>query len=278
MMMSKRWMIVGGLCGVLAASACGSTTAQSEALAATSESDLGDDGAGMHFHLIKQALDKVALRPDQKAIVESLASEAKTRREPVKAARVALMNALADQVAAGKIDRAALKPAMDQVSAAIEQTRPQDRTAFVRLHDLLTPTQRNQFVDALEAQFQGGHQHHGDGGGGGGGFGRLRAWAEDLKLTSDQRDQIRSAMKAQFQGQHQAHREEWGKAREAGRALIESFRQEQFAIPDNAPGAADPAHAAERMERLLSIATIAVPVLTPEQRNVAAQKLRAQHP
>ena len=58
------------------------------------------------------------------------------------------------RVQAGRVDRAALKPQLDALLAAIDKVRPSHRAAFVRLHDILDAKQRGQFVDALEAGVQ----------------------------------------------------------------------------------------------------------------------------
>src|SRR5262252_10064082 len=108
-----------------------------------------------HVNLIRQALAKVSLRADQQQQIDQLAAQAAIRHAPIQQARQALAGALADQVQAGAVDRTALKPRLDALQLAIEQSRPADRVALLALHHLLDPAQRNQFVDALEAQFRG---------------------------------------------------------------------------------------------------------------------------
>jgi Spy/CpxP family protein refolding chaperone len=220
-----------------------------------------------HLHFIREALSKVSLRPDQKQAVDQLTADAAARHAPIQQAREALASALADQVQAGAIDRAALQPKIDALVQAIEQARPAGQTALVRLHDLLDKGQRNQFVDALEAQF---HGHHGEGRGM-----KLRKWATDLNLTDAQRQQIHAAVQAQFQGQggDQGH----GKVgREGMRKLMESFRQDQFIIDPNAsPFTSDKVQ--HHVDKIVSVAAAALPILTPEQRAIAAQKLRTEH-
>ncbi len=251
--------------GAVALSACGGASVDAETAAAAQAGGSEDPPEVAHMRFIREALSKVALRPDQKAIVEQLGREADARHEPIRNARAALQAALADQVAAGKIDRAALKPQVDALLQAIDQSRAADRVALGRLHDVLDKTQRNQFVDAIEDQFHRGRPEHG-------GM-RAKRWASDLNLTDQQRDQIRASIQAKFQGDRDAMREQFHKMREQGKAMLESFRQDQFTPDANAP-----IFSKDKLERgvgkMIDLAEAAIPVLTPEQRAIAALKIR----
>jgi Spy/CpxP family protein refolding chaperone len=260
---SKR-VVWGSLVAALAVAACGSS-AESEAAAQAGLSE--DPPEVAHAGFIREALAKVSLRADQKPLVEQLGREAEARHEPIRKARMDLQGAIADEVAAGKIDRAALKPQIDALLGAIDQSRAADRVALGRLHDILDKDQRGQFVDALESHFgRGGHGH--------GGPGNARRWASDLNLSDQQRDQIRAALHAKFQGQRDAMKEQWKATREQGRQMLESFRQDQFTPAPNAVFGRDKLE--HGVTRMIDLADAAVPLLTPEQRAIAAQKLRTQ--
>jgi Spy/CpxP family protein refolding chaperone len=101
----------------------------------------------------------------------------------------------------------------------------------------------------------------------------MKRWASDLNLTDQQRDQIRASIQAKFQGDHDAMREQFHKMREQGKAMLESFRQDQFTPDANAP-----IFGRDKLERgigkMMDVAEAAIPVLTPEQRAIAAQKIR----
>jgi Spy/CpxP family protein refolding chaperone len=251
--------------------ACASR-AEAEGVASAQAAGVAEDPPEVaHLHFIREALSKVSLRPDQKQAVDQLATDAATRHAPIKAARQALVGALADQVQAGAIDRTALQPKVDALVQAIQQSLPAGQASMMKLHDLLDKTQRNQFVDALEAEF---HGHHGGPGGGEGRGMRLRKWATDLNLTDQQREQIHAAVKAQFQGQEggKGH----GKGGHEGRQMLESFRQDQFTVdPSASPFTPDKIQ--HHVDRIVSLAAAAVPILTPEQRAIAAQKIRTEH-
>jgi len=104
--------------------------------------------------LFGQALGDVPLTASQRQVIEGLATGAETRHAEARVAGQDLMNTLAAQVEAGQIDRAALQPKIDALSAAMQKAQPADRAAFEQLHAILTPEQRSAFVDAVEAHAQ----------------------------------------------------------------------------------------------------------------------------
>jgi len=71
-------------------------------------------------------------------------------------------------------------------------------------------------------------------------------------------------------------KDQWRAAREQGKQMLESFRQDQFA-----PSADASLFGRDKIERgvgkMIDLAEVAVPLLTPEQRAMAAQKIRARH-
>jgi Spy/CpxP family protein refolding chaperone len=270
--MKRRMTILwasGLLLGAGVLGGCGSSADAETLTAAQAEmsQDPGPAGIG-HFRLIREALSHVTLRPDQQIEIDKLAADAEARHADVKKAREALHAAIADQVQAGRIDRAALKPQMDALLAAVEKVRPLDRAAFVRLHDILDAKQRGAFVDAMEAAHKERMDHHG-------GRHGMRKWAADLNLTDAQRDQIKSALHTRFAGQREGMREQWHAVREQGKQLLESFRQDQFTLDANSPVLFSRDRIEHGAAKILDAAEAAVPVLTPEQRAAAAAKIRA---
>src|SRR6266536_6159799 len=128
---SKR-LVWGVLVGAVAVAGCGSN-AETEAAAA--QGGLNEEPPEVaHVGFLREALGAVSLRADQRPLVEQLANDAQARHQTIKQARQALRSALADQVQAGTVDRAALKPPIDALLAAIEQSRAADRAALLKLH------------------------------------------------------------------------------------------------------------------------------------------------
>jgi Spy/CpxP family protein refolding chaperone len=182
------------------------------------------------------------------------------------------MLALADQVEKGTIDKTALQPKIDRIVADLEKGRPEDQAALARMHAILDSEQRNAFVDALEARFKG--KHHGEHGHKGkmGGFMAMKQLAEDLKLTDEQKSQIKDTLKSSHEG-HSFR--EMHKQMGEGKKALEAFRADKV----DANAAAPPpdqlrARAAIGSSRIIGIAEKVLPILTPEQRKLAAEKLR----
>ena len=236
--------------------------------------------------LVGDALSQVPLRPDQRSEIEKLAADAETRHEASRKAHQDLMVTVADQVERGSIDRTALQPKIDAAVTAAEQTRPQDRAAFQRLHDLLDAGQREQFANAMKdkmhehgkwaqhdeheksAKAGAEGEHHGPP------MAHMKQLAEDLKLTDDQRSQIKDTLRAEFtknggKGMHEMmkHREHMGD-------MLEQFKGDQFNMEKAAPQIDLRAKVTEGSGKMIDVAEKILPILTPEQRVLAAQKIR----
>jgi Spy/CpxP family protein refolding chaperone len=223
------------------------------------------------------ALGEVALREDQRAQIEKLAADAEARHAPLLAHRLDLTNTLADQIEAGTIDRTALTPKVDTLTADIQKVAADDRAALVQLHAILDGTQRNAFVDAVQGRMKGLKDHHA-------GFAKMKQLADDLKLTDDQRSQIRGiihdSMKEGMKDRTTAN--EWHTMTDlrAGKSALESFRAENFEVEKIHSLASDGAIARfrgmsdQRVDHIVGVVEKVLPLLTPEQRKLAADKLR----
>lgn len=266
---------------------CGGSVEQPQTQAsAVSKAPVAPQTHGV-VKLMGDALGEVALRPDQRAELEKLAIAADQRHAAMGAGKKDLMLAVADQVEKGAIDRAALQPKIDRIASDLEKGRPDDSAALARMHAILDPEQRNAFADALESRFKGGHRggkHHGPHGEKGeageagkhgpmAGMHAMKQLAEDLKLTDDQKTQIKDALKSG----HEGHGfREMRENMNHGKKVLESFRSDKF---DAAAAGPPPEKLRERAAagstRMLGVVEKVVPILTPEQRKIAADKLRA---
>jgi Spy/CpxP family protein refolding chaperone len=220
-----------------------------------------------HVKIAGEALGEVPLRVDQRAQIEKLAADADGRQVAIRTARHALIGALADQVAAGQIDRAALQPRIDAIGAAALGAQTADRAALTQLHTILDASQRSLFVDALENRVHGHFHGHGH-------MGKMDwkdRWAE-LNLTDAQVSQIQEILHDSFS----AHHGEWKGGLDRGKNMLEAFRADAFAIDQVAPAMDVQAKTAEMTGRFIDIAQRVLPILTPEQRTLAAQKLHAR--
>ncbi len=247
---------------------------------------------------VTEALGEVPLRPEQRQIAESLAKEAQTRHLAAREAGKKMAIAIAEQVEAGQIDRAKLAPIFAEVKVAFEKTRTDDLAALQKLHDTLDKDQRTAFIQSLGQKAK---EHHGM-------FGQEHApnmnghaMFKDLNLSDDQKTKIHEILKEEFHGGHG----EWkghhaakggeggppneGHARGDGpphgdgprhggmHAAWKDFSDDGFKVADAAArgpfGKGDPA-AAAKPDRMLDMAEKILPILTPEQRKIAATKLR----
>jgi Spy/CpxP family protein refolding chaperone len=246
--------------------ACGGTVeTPTQTSASAVKAPVAEQSHGV-LKIVGTALGEVALRPDQRTEIEKLAADADARHVPLTGERRDLMLAFADQVERGVVDPTALAPKIDQLKADFEKIRPADRAAIARLHDLLDGDQRSSFVSALEAQMQAKR--------GGAGFHELKQLADDLKLTGAQRDQIRDAMRG-ARGELHGEGHAWGPGAGHGKEALEAFRQDKLDL-DKALPARDVDEIARRAtDRVTSFAGKILPILTPDQRKIAADKIRA---
>lgn len=198
-----------------------------------------------------KALAEVPLRPDQRTAIEALAQAAEARHAPMAADRRDLMLAVADQVEAGNVDKSALQPRIAKVTADAAAVRDEDRAAIVKLHDLLDADQRSAFVDALETKRGSGH-----------GLSKMKQLADDLKLTDAERGQVRSLLRGSMKDLHGEHH---------GKEMLEAFRQDRLDLDKVAP----PKDLASiHGDRVASLAEKVLPILTADQRKLAADKVR----
>lgn len=249
---------------VLAAFAVGCGGNKTDGSAQATESTITESASPGAHGPLKVALADPTLSAAQRADVEKIVAESTARHAASRVARQALAEAVAVQVEKGSIDRAALKPQLDAIATA----HAADRAELEQLHAVLDPTQRAALATELEsksahARKGRGEKHEGtesrrdrkD---------KMAAWAKDLKLTSEQTLLIRASLAM--------HRGERGRDRHAKQdkaQLFESFKSDQFVMPPH-----EGRGGAKSTDRLLGMVETVLPLLTPEQRTLAAQKIR----
>lgn len=263
-----RRSILVGFSLVLSASAlavagCGASAEALDSTAiaqgrSTAPLEFGKDGP---LRVVGEAFGEVALGEAQRAEIEKLATDAVARHAPVREARLAVATAIADQVAAGKLDRAALEPLFAKVDAAAEGVKQGDVDALQRLHDLLDEGQRQALVDAIEARFKEAQ--------GAGGFrDRMKAAADRIGLTEDQRDHVKDALKGKLLGKAGDFKQRMSDAKDA----LESFAEDDF--DPNAILSSAGARRGAMRDGFLDVLDAVVPELTAEQREKAAALIR----
>ena len=98
-----------------------------------------------------------------------------------------VLTVLAQQVEQGKVNPQAVAPSLSAERSAALAELQVDQSTLAQLHSILTPAQRNQLVDAVEARMaQGGQRWEGKGQGGGG----------KLGLSAQQKAEIKANLQA----------------------------------------------------------------------------------
>ncbi len=209
-----------------------------------------------HPHRHRQGLLRAALQLDsltssQQSQIRQLIATRRSAAAPVRQANAQVLTALAQQVDQGQINTQALATSLSAEQSAATAELQVDQTTLAQLHSILTPAQRNQLVDAVEARSAHGGGRSAEKGQRGGSLG----------LSERQRAETKANLKALRPqdaggGQH-------GQMRTA----LESFRGDSFDA--SAMGRVE--HGGEREVRF---AEAAVPVLTSSQRANFASGLR----
>lgn len=247
---------------------CGSAaeTPPATAESAMTRAPVARSAHGM-VRFMGDAFAEVPLRDDQRKEIEAMAQDAETRHGALQAAHKAAAEELASEIEKGAIDPVAFGAKVDAAASAAEAARPADRAALQKLHELLDPSQRAAFVDAMEKR---GHEKMG----GHNPRERMAEWCADLKITDAQRDQIKDALKAQFEKNHGEGMRQMRAHHEKAKKTLDAFREDKFAIDEVAPLEDLRAHAKEGSEKIAGLASAVLPILTPEQRAIAAKKIR----
>jgi Spy/CpxP family protein refolding chaperone len=242
---------------------------------------------------IHHLLEGIELRAEQREAIMKLHRAAMDDREVVQGATKAYRMELAKQVRAGAVDESSLEKARIKAADELAALPPVHVGMLAKLHAILDKGQRAQVAEKLVKMPPGGpgHEappeapegkgrprHHGAHGHergreGGPGMHRLQEFADELELTPSQRETIFKAFRDRMKGEggraeHQAMRAELEKRH---RALAERFRADTFAATD-----ADkiPAElAGVRIAHMSSLAIVATPTLTVNQRLKLAEKI-----
>jgi Spy/CpxP family protein refolding chaperone len=211
--------------------------------------------------LVGAALKLDSITPEQRTQIEGLVQARKVAQVPVRQADAQVLTVLAQQVEAGKSDPQVLGPSLAVERAAAMGAARVDQATLVQLHSILTPAQRAQLVDRMEARTGKLAERKGEGvrehkAKGEGGFGRLG-------LTQEQKAQIKANLEAS-RPERPVRGEKGGM-----KAALESFRGDSFSAPAME-------HAQNKGMREVRMTTAMIPVLTPNQRATVAAHLRAR--
>ena len=257
-----------------AGSAQGATAADDEAV----NEDLRDYHRHHHHGgvtmFISMAIDTLGLDPAKKAPIEKIQSDLQTKMAPARDAERDLLTALADGIAAGKIDTAKVDAAVAKVATASAAIHTATLDAMTQLHDALAPAERAALVDKVKAHADVWRKVNVDEKAGssekGGHLAKVTAL---LGLTPDQVGKITTALSADVPVTPQtdpkavdAHIQAFATA-----FVADKFDPKSLATTATAAAGHTARYGGARQARFYEAIT---PVLTPDQRTKLAAHLR----
>ena len=252
----------GAATGTGEAKAPVSTQADDEASADVSEHHRHHHHGGIAM-FIAMSLNTLGVTPEQRA------------------AEQAVLETLADGIAAGAIDAAKVNAALAQLATASASIHDASADALNQLHAALTPEQRAALVDKVEAHWalwQRANADEADTTPSAPAGGHLRTLAKDLDLSPDQIAKIKANLGAAVKDSPvkpdpqkvEAHLKAFGAA----------FRADTFDAKTLSTGGPANAHLASwGATRIALMFESVTPVLTPDQRTKLAAQVRehAEH-
>lgn len=265
---------------ITSSSAAASAAPQEDhAAAAADEEQAADELRTHHRHhhhgglamFIHMAIDTLGVAPEKKAQLEKIQGDLFVAMAPARDASRALLQTLADGVAAGNIDKAKVDAAVAKENAAAAQVHTATADALNALHAALSPAERQALVDKVQAHTavwkkvnadedpsskdKGGH---------------LAKLTESLSLTPDEADKISAALKQNAPPKPDmtaidAHMKAFETA-----FVADTFDAKTLATANPANGAI----AKNGSARMVRFYTIVTPLITPDQRTKLADHLR----
>ncbi len=286
-------LVVGMGCGGGSSQKDTTPSGTNDVATATSPGEVAQVGAGeeedestadlaehhRHHHhggfamFISMSLDSIGATPEQEAAISKIQVTMHEKMQPAHDAEKAVLNVLADGIAAGNIDTGKVDAAIAQLSTAAAGVHDAVADSLNQLHEILTPEQRAALVDKVEAHFEVWHhtnapEETADRDKKGGHLGKL---AKSLALTPDQVEKAREGFKAS----HAGKKFDRAEAEQHMKAFGTAFASPTFDAKTLTMGGAVNAHIAVWGEtRMAHLYEAVTPVLTPDQRTKLAEEVR----
>ena len=288
MRVSRWWSRVAIVAGLVGAGCAENTVSAPNTSAETVTTNTGADDVaatevrehhrhhhhGGLVHFIALSLDTLGAADEAKRPqIEKLQSDLKAHLAPARDAERALLETIADGIAAGAMDAAKLDAAVAQVAIASAAVHEASVETLNQLHALLTPEERAALVDKVQAHWQVWRSvNHQAGVSGHERGSRLAELTDELTLSSAQVDKISAALKDTF-----ANRPHFdpAQAEEHMKAFTTAFAATTFdarTITINASSEI----AKHGTGHMVAFYQTITPLLTAEQRTRLAAQLR-QH-
>jgi Spy/CpxP family protein refolding chaperone len=217
---------------------------------------------------IALSLDTLGSEPQKQDQVRQIQSTLRQQMRPARDAERNVLAALADGVASGQVDNARLSAAVNQEATEAASIHEASLDALNQLHQILSPEERAALLEKVRAHFEVWRQVNADDDEAAP-HSHLQHLARALRLSPDQVQRIEGALRSNGSG----HRDPTAIERRV-QAFETAFSGDSFdarALQANRPDPAQFATPAERMVRFYEAVT---PVLTQEQRQTLANRLR----
>lgn len=238
--------------------------------------DLADHDSHHHYGglgmLVAMSLETHDVDPGQQLAIGDIRADLCRRMQPARAAEQALLQALADGVAADLIDAARVEDALARLASATSGVSETTIAAdLAQLHSVLRPEQRAALVDKVEAHWTLWQRANDEEPSATPRRARLDRLAAELSLTPTQIEKVRSALDS-VQGRSRPMAFEEIEARVRA---FDTFRNDSF-DPSGLASDGPSAHLASWGATHMALVFEALnPVLTSDQRTKLADILRA---
>lgn len=232
---------------------------QDAALAAPLKAQ-GMSGHGKWAKVLKELMGKLSLRADQRASIEQLAKEVHAKMAPARALRAEMVNEIAGQIRTGRVDRAKIDALVKKMQAQHRAAKPVLIAALNRVHRTLDASQRAKLVEELEDRFDRRPRHHR----------KMRKLMKRLKLSDDQKDRIKAYAKSTFRANRTERIAKLMKLKDQIEDAAEAFKSDRFDAAKLPVFQRSPGQHRPKVQLVIRMAELTLPILTAEQRNLAA--------
>jgi Spy/CpxP family protein refolding chaperone len=215
---------------------------------------------------ISMSIDTLGVPPEKQAQLEALQHKLHEQMKPGREAERKVIAAIADGVAAGQVRSEELHAAVEDVAASSGKVHAASADALNQLHALLTPPERMALANKVRAHWEvwrkvNGEENHET---------QLQKLTDSLKLTPDQVARIQASLSA-----HAMQKPDPAAAEAHVEAFANAFAADNFDAHTLNSGDAANTHVARTgAGRMIHFYAAVTPVLTPDQRNTLAGKLR----
>ncbi len=196
---------------------------------------------------------------DQKDALQQVGKDVDAKVAAVDDAKRDFLKSLADEIDSGNVDASTLHPQIQKVVDAAVAASPDLRKAFDKLHDILDPSQRQQFVDAFRQVIK-NHTSDVDP------KQQLDKWAKALNLTDEQKQKIGSIL--------DEDRVDEKVEKDRMDLVLDAFTGDTFSMDDLLPESSVGPRTERMLDKIVDVAKQVTAVLTPDQRKTAAQAIR----